>query len=257
MTFAASSTVVKAEGDIRRAAEALRDIAWELGRFRVATCSNIASKTPMTDQDGRVLATDVFGWEETPDAWWNRPLMALSSPIVRACRYESEAFWVDDKAIYPRQSNAWLHDIDLSEVEAFKNSGTLICVPVHLPFGQIGSVSFSPQGEKPQDFAKLFEEVSYTLEDASRRFLAGYVKVREHRAWIPSDCKLSKREIECLKWVAIGKTDKEIGLLLSRSSATVRFHLKHACRKLNAVSRSQAVFKASQLGFLGTAAVGR
>ena len=68
---------------------------------------------------------------------------------------------------------------------------------------------------------------------------------------ISSDVRLSKRENECLRWAAVGKTDSEIALILSRSCATIRFHIHNAALKLNAVNRSQAVFKAGQLGYLG------
>ena len=58
-----------------------------------------------------------------------------------------------------------------------------------------------------------------------------------------------------MRWAAVGKTDQEIAMLLSRSCATVRFHIHNAAVKLDAVNRSQTVFKASQLGFLGSVAV--
>jgi len=67
------------------------------------------------------------------------------------------------------------------------------------------------------------------------------------------EMKLSKREVECLRWAAIGKTDGEISMILSRSHATVRYHVHRAGEKLNAVNRSQTVFKAGQLGYLGAA----
>ena len=70
---------------------------------------------------------------------------------------------------------------------------------------------------------------------------------------LPIGITLSKREVECLRWAAVGKTDHEIGVILSRSRATIRFHLHNATTKLDAVSRSQAVFKAAQLGYLGVA----
>jgi len=53
--------------------------------------------------------------------------------------------------------------------------------------------------------------------------------------------QLSKREIECLRWVANGKTDWEIGQILSISSATVTVHVKAATKKLKSVNRTQAV----------------
>ena len=71
---------------------------------------------------------------------------------------------------------------------------------------------------------------------------------------VPADRGLSTREIECLRWAAIGKTDREIGMIIGLSHATVRYHIQRAGEKLNAVNRSQAVFKAGQLGYLGAAA---
>src|ERR1700751_1757271 len=52
---------------------------------------------------------------------------------------------------------------------------------------------------------------------------------------------LSERELECMRWVAAGKSDWEIGMILKISSATVRFHVDSARRKLDATTRPQAV----------------
>ena len=65
---------------------------------------------------------------------------------------------------------------------------------------------------------------------------------------------MSKREVECLRWAAVGKTDSEIARIRGRSCATIRFHIHNAAMKLNAVNRSQAIFKAAQLGYLGALA---
>ena len=42
-------------------------------------------------------------------------------------------------------------------------------------------------------------------------------------------------------------------MILGRSHATVRFHIQNAGEKLDAVNRSQTVFKAAQLGYIGLA----
>lgn len=55
---------------------------------------------------------------------------------------------------------------------------------------------------------------------------------------------LTKREIECLQWIAGGKTSGEIGIILSISESTVNFHLKNTLIKLNSTNRVQAVAKA-------------
>jgi DNA-binding CsgD family transcriptional regulator len=248
-------TVISNVEDIRPAAEALRDVAASLGGFQVAATANLAAKAPMTDAYGRILARDVFGWPDDETAWWKRPLVALNSPLPRACRYEGEAFWCNTDGFYPRQPNKLLDEIDLSKFVDFVAASSVICVPVHLPFGQIGAVSFSPPDPNTHDLSTPFKQYGYYLEDLARRFISGYVKAMDRRAWIPADCKLSKREVECLQWAAVGKTDQEIATLLSRSSATVRFHIHNAAVKLDSVNRSQTVFKAAQLGFLGSVAV--
>ncbi len=75
---------------IRPAAEALRDAAYGMAKLRVAACANIASKDPMVDGARNILAADVFGWREPGERWWERPRLALTSPLTLACRYESE-----------------------------------------------------------------------------------------------------------------------------------------------------------------------
>lgn len=241
--------------DVRPAAEALRDLARDLGNLRVAACANIASKMPMTDADGNALASNVFGWPGSKDQWWKKPLLALSSPLTFACRYESEPFWVNADGIYTRAPNPLLDKIDLSHFKDEVNAASVIVVPVHLPFGQIGVVSFSPIDEGRRDLSREFDAYADVLEYQGRRFINGYSRVTTQRPWIPRNCRLSKREVECLRWAALGKTDVEIAMILGRSCATVRFHIHNAAIKLEAVNRSQTVFKATQLGYLGSVAV--
>lgn len=59
---------------------------------------------------------------------------------------------------------------------------------------------------------------------------------------------LSAREREVLKWVARGKTDWEIGEILKVSQETAFAHVRNSCRKLDAVTRTQAVVKAMMAG---------
>jgi DNA-binding CsgD family transcriptional regulator len=64
---------------------------------------------------------------------------------------------------------------------------------------------------------------------------------------------LSPREIECLKWVARGKTVSETATILSLSDRTVRFYLDLARAKLNATNVTHAVAKALNMSiFFGT-----
>ena len=60
----------------------------------------------------------------------------------------------------------------------------------------------------------------------------------------PSAGLLSPREVECLSWAAAGKTDGEIGRILSISPRTTRFHIENAKKKLGVATRVQAVAEA-------------
>lgn len=244
-------TVRSMEG-IRPAAEALRDSAMSLTGLRVAPCANIASKEPMVDEDGKILASEVFGWCDPSERWWERPQLALTSPLTLACRYESEPFWCCAEGIHTQQYNPHLVGLDLTDFFERAMTEAAIVVPIHMPYGQIGAVSYQPAVPEKNGLATQFAEFGDLLGLMARKFICSYVRVMDKAQWIPSDVKLSKREIECLRWAAVGKTDSEIALILGRSCATIRFHIHNAAQKLNAVNRSQAVFKAGQLGYLGS-----
>ncbi|RFO97985.1 transcriptional regulator EpsA [Rhodoferax lacus] len=58
---------------------------------------------------------------------------------------------------------------------------------------------------------------------------------------------LSEREAEIMKWVAMGKTNGEIGSILNVSSFTIKNHMQRIFKKLDVFNRAQAVsnFKSS------------
>ena len=233
---------------IRRAAEALHALALEIG-LRVAPAHNIADKCTPVDDEDNILARDVFGWQEGK-VWWRNSRIALDSPITSACRFESEPFWVNAEGFRTRQPNHYLTDIDLTHFEQRAMTRAAVVVPVHLPFGQIGAVSFNPIDQNLTDLTLLFHDHSDALGVYGRTFIASYVHAMGSVQALPPGTRLSKREVECLRWAAVGKTDLEISMIMARSRATVRFHIHNASIKLNSVTRSQTVFKAAQLGYI-------
>jgi DNA-binding CsgD family transcriptional regulator len=243
---------IRTADDIRKAAYFLHDIARKHG-FRVALCSNISSGKPMMDADGNSLNSDIFGWVRRRDRWWEDAQYALHSPIPRACRYESEPFWCDKNGFHGPAANEFLEDIDLAGYfSKMKSQYTkLIVVPVHLPFGQISANSFPFIGDHDGDFAEKFAIYGDLFGTLTRRLISGYVAISRKSTYIPSDCGLSRREAECIRWASIGKTDEEIGEIISVCRSTVRYHISRAAEKLHAVNRTQTVFKATQLGYLG------
>jgi DNA-binding CsgD family transcriptional regulator len=77
--------------------------------------------------------------------------------------------------------------------------------------------------------------------------LAGYFHQHILRIYgndADSQILVSARELDCLKWVAAGKTAWEASVILGISERTVRFHLNAAREKLNCLTTTQAVAKA-------------
>jgi transcriptional regulator EpsA len=64
------------------------------------------------------------------------------------------------------------------------------------------------------------------------------------------DGALSDREVEILHWVREGKSNHEIGMVLSISPLTVKNHIQRILKKLQASNRTQAVSKAVAMRLL-------
>jgi transcriptional regulator EpsA len=58
---------------------------------------------------------------------------------------------------------------------------------------------------------------------------------------------MSTREVEIMFWVALGKTNLEIGCILNISEFTVKNHMQRVFKKLDVINRAQAVSKFKEL----------
>jgi len=97
-------------------------------------------------------------------------------------------------------------------------------------------------------------------------YLARLVTPFLHAAWVRTEVngrakgndparrdearRITTREEEILRWVALGKSNFEIGAILGISPLTVKNHVQKILRKLNVVNRAQAVGKAVELRML-------
>ena len=124
----------------------------------------------------------------------------------------------------------------LSEFGAIDALGNAIQLPgekagVSLAFA---SNDWSPQERRAMDFACFaFIEKARSLSPAP-----------------PEPPHLSMRERDCLAYVAEGKTDWEISVILGISQNTAHQYVESARKKLNAVTRAQAAARFVLLGYL-------
>jgi transcriptional regulator EpsA len=67
------------------------------------------------------------------------------------------------------------------------------------------------------------------------------------RTAIEDTTGLSERETQIMAWVAMGKTNSEIGSILNISGFTVKNHMQRIFQKLNVFNRAQAVSKVTRV----------
>jgi LuxR family transcriptional regulator, quorum-sensing system regulator CinR len=118
-------------------------------------------------------------------------------------------------------------------------------VPVQSKHGHRGlfSVSFSRSQDEWNDFVRTTQPALVQIANRVHRRVIGEVfgEDRPH---------LTTRELECLRWIALGKDTSDIAIILSISPHTARDYLKSARFKLDCVTSAQAVSKAVKLGLL-------
>jgi DNA-binding CsgD family transcriptional regulator len=79
------------------------------------------------------------------------------------------------------------------------------------------------------------------------RVLANYFHQHMLRIFghdVSNEILITARELDCLKWIAAGKTAWEVSVILGITERTVRFHLNAAREKLYCATTTQAVAKA-------------
>ena len=115
----------------------------------------------------------------------------------------------------------------------------------------------SPKQDRPTQFHFLgadntliaFYHHAGEMHILAMKFVATYEDAVAGSDRTPA--RLTRREIQCLKWAAAGKTDAEVSEIVAIALPTVRFHIGNAARKLAVSGRAQAIHRAAILGYIG------
>ncbi len=130
--------------------------------------------------------------------------------------------------------------------EVLDAEGCLI-IPTHDAEGFAGFVSlFFPDSSPDETQIKALKLIAiYALERAKE--LQG---IEPDRAGWDRACPLTPRQREALAFLALGKTDWEIGAILGIAEKTANHHFESAKRQLGVATRAQAVAVAVHRGWV-------
>lgn len=188
------------------------------------------------------------------------PLSTATASEWRA-RYAERGYFNSDVVTHGaiRRSAAFTwDDLDLKQLagtsrtvfyegrEIMAVEGSLV-IPTHDATGFAGYVSlfFEKETPPPQVHRSLKIMAIYALEKAKELY-----GLEPDRAGWDQPCPLTVRQREALAFMAQGKTDWEIGVILGISEKTANKHLDAVRRQLGVATRAQAAAKAVHAGWI-------
>ncbi len=234
--------------DLLSAATELSCLGRIVGLTHPAVVDDYSQRRLLTAEDGMALS-ELFGWEAAFQRDWVEQSLHRVSPVGAVCRVTTRPFSWSSAAMTAlagdlggRPGRSW-------HLTPERGIAGGISVPIHLPRCHVGSVTWTTRDDAI-DLSELLEAHGDLLRLAAFRFMDLVYAGRQDEPVEPSATPLSEREVECLTWVALGRTDAEIAGLIHRSPTTARFHVENAMIKLSARNRAQAVAVACQLGLI-------
>ena len=244
---------------ISKATGVLKEIGAEIGLPFPAVISDYTTHTLTKDENGEPLAKH-FGWEIDFREDWVERRLNLVSPIAAMCRLSIKPFvWSAEDVQKACSALPRSADWHLTPERGIHGG---LAVPVHMPLCRVGSVQWisrddsthlpsvlSEHGNDLRAVALLFMELVHAERSDTEISIHGEHPDEKTLSEL-NRVRLTERELECLNWVALGKTDVQIGGIIHRVATTSRFHVENAMTKLGANNRAQAVAIAMQLGII-------
>lgn len=242
--------------DIKRALEFIETAE------RCGTLSELQSLLSESLQAFGATQFTLMALAKNPNNGARSPL-PLSEATSRewATRYGERRYFNSDAVIHTALRSStpftWT-DLDIKQLstsaktvlnegrEILKMEGSLV-IPTHDATGFAGFVSlFFPNEQPDESMHKALKLMAiYALEKAKELHGVEPDNVGWDRA-----CPLRPRQREVIAYMAMGKTDWEIGAILGIAEKTANHHFEAAKRQLNVATRAQAVAVAVHRGWV-------
>jgi LuxR family quorum sensing-dependent transcriptional regulator len=180
------------------------------------------------------------------DAFWARRYRQVghvqADPAVRMLFETTRPYtWTEARERFRSSAG----ELVMEEAREITGAAEGLVVPIHEVDGSVLTALFSGP------------ELDLSAEAVPALHLLGYYYVLRGRELLAQQTvtetanRLTPRQAECLQWVSEGKTDDEIGRILSLSDRTVHNHVEAAKRALGVTKRSQAALMAYRRGWIG------
>jgi LuxR family quorum-sensing transcriptional regulator LasR len=189
--------------------------------------------------------SEVFYKSNHPAVWqkiYEQKRYAEVDPIVRHCWSKmTPLVWGRENFIGPQEEA-------LYEQACAFGSRWGVALPIHGPKHEVGMLCFASgvqSDEAKRDAVSSLPELGLVRDFASP---AGLSLARQKPSAVAP--KLTPREIECLKWMTLGKGTWEISQILSCSQSTINYHITNIRNKMGVHSRSAAMIKAVGMGLI-------
>ena len=121
------------------------------------------------------------------------------------------------------------------------------CVYVFLSANEASAGGAERAGREAALLSVLVPVIDTALRQISQLPQQQMQPVASARSAAEDTTGLSERETQIMAWVAMGKTNSEIGSILSISGFTVKNHMQRIFQKLNVYNRAQAVSKVTRV----------
>jgi LuxR family quorum-sensing system transcriptional regulator CciR len=218
------------EGELR---SLLVDAAREIGFHHVA----IVHSMSLRREDSNLISLDNY-----PEAWAEEFVggeLYLEDPVLHASQRTAKGFRWEDVARLVKIDARHSHVLERSQRYGM---GLGFTVPANVPGEASGSCSFSVKRGRnlPEAAIRCAELIGIDAFDAARRLKGLPI--------VGGLIHLSRRERQCVRLLAAGKTDWEISVILGISDETVHRYVKSARAKYNVVTRTQLVIEALRDG---------
>jgi LuxR family quorum sensing-dependent transcriptional regulator len=205
-----------------------------VNRFGFVTVAAGQLSNPALDGSTAKPKLSIGNWPEDWRDHWIEKRLVIHDPIAKmALRTRRPFTW---RTAYDRASKSGRTVLDMSREYGFRDG---LAIPIYADDSPPGCVTLGA------DVLDLLPEERGAIELLSLHFymrletLMGPFRYKELRP-------LSARESEVLHYVAAGKTNWEIGMILSISEYSVRDHISSAQKKLNCANRAHTVAVAIQ-----------